>query len=107
MKILFGFLLLGIVQLSAIASETFTGVITDTMCGSKPHTMMKGHSDLECVRMCVKGPYNYALNDGTNVIRLSDQKAAAKYAAQKVKIAGTFDEKTKTIKVASIEAASE
>ena len=85
------------------AAETFTGVITDTMCGAKAHTMMKGHTDPECVRMCVKGPYAYALVDGTNVTRLSDQKVAAKYAAQKVRVAGTYDEKTKTIKVVSIE----
>jgi len=107
MKILFSGLLFVLVQFSASASESFTGVITDTMCGIKPHTMMKGHTDPECVKMCVKGPYVYGLNDGTNVLRLSDQKAAAKYAAQKVKVDGTYDEKTKTIKVVSIEPAGE
>ena len=91
------------VQLCVNAAETFTGVITDTMCGAKPHTMMKGHTDPECIRMCVKGPYTLALSDGTNVIKLSDQKVAAKYAAQRVNVAGTYDEKTKTIKVVSIE----
>jgi len=65
--------------------------------------MMKGHTDPECVRMCVKGPYTYALVDGTSVVRLSDQKVAAKFAAQKVRVAGAYDEKTKTIKVVSIE----
>jgi hypothetical protein len=64
---------------------------------------MKGHTDPECVKMCVKGPYAYALVDGTNVIKLSDQTAPAKYAAQTVKVTGTYDEKTKTIKVVSIE----
>src|ERR1700674_998004 len=96
-------LLFVMIQLSVSAAETFTGVITDTMCGAKPHTMMKGHTDPECVKMCVKGPYAYALVDGTNVIRLSDQKVPAKYAAQKVRVAGTYDEKTNTIKVVSIE----
>lgn len=88
---------------SAFAAETFTGVITDTMCGAKPHTMMKDHTPSECTKMCVKGPYVYALYDGTNVIKLSDQKISAQYAAQKVKVTGTYDEKTKTIKVATIE----
>lgn len=88
---------------TAHAAETFTGVITDTMCGAKPHTMMKGHTDPECIKMCVKGPYGYALFDGTMVMKLSDQKTAANYAAQRVRVTGTFDEKSKTLKVASIE----
>jgi hypothetical protein len=87
----------------ANAADTYTGVITDTMCGAKPHSMMsKGHTDAECAKMCVKGPHEYALLEGTNVLKLSDQKAAAKYPAQKVKITGTYDEKNKTIKVTSI-----
>jgi len=90
---------------AAGAAETYTGVISDTMCGAKAHTMMKGHTDPECVRMCVKGPYVYALLDGTTIMKLSDQKTPAKYAAQKVKVTGTYDAKSNTIKVSSIEAA--
>jgi hypothetical protein len=85
------------------AAETFNGVITDTMCGAKPHTMMKGHSDSECVKMCIKGPYVYALNDGATVMKLSDQKTSAQYAARRVKVTGIYDEKSKTITVSSIE----
>ena len=96
-------LLLTVGTISACAAETFTGVITDTMCGPKPHTMMKGHTEPECVKMCIKGPYVYALFDGATVMRLSDQKTPAQYAARKVRITGTYDEKSKTIKVASIE----
>src|SRR3984893_12602932 len=103
MRNLFLCLLFFMVQLCVSAAETFTGVITDTMCGAKPHTMMKGHTDPECVKMCVKGPHAYALVDGTNVVKLSDQKVPAKYAAQKVRVVGAYDEKTNTIKVASIE----
>ena len=90
-----------------IASDsvrTFTGVITDTMCGAK-HSMMKNQPDDECVRMCTKGSSEYALFDGTQVLKLSDQKNSAKFAAQRVTIAGSYNEKTKTIKVTSIEAA--
>jgi len=86
-----------------LSAETFTGVVTETMCGAKPHTMLKGRPDAECVRMCTKGAYVYALSDGTNVRKLSDQKTPAKYAAQKVKVTGVFDEKSKTIKVTAIE----
>jgi len=83
------------------SAETFTGVVTDTMCGAK-HTM--GQPDEKCVQMCVKGSSEYALFDGQNVYKLSDQKTPAKFAAQKVKVTGTLDAKTKTIKVSAMEA---
>ncbi len=84
-------------------TQTFTGVITDTMCGAK-HGMVKDQPDEECMKMCVKGSSQYALYDGKSVLKLSDQKGAAKFAAKRVKVTGTVDEKSKTIKVASIEA---
>jgi hypothetical protein len=83
--------------------QTFSGRITDTMCGAR-HGMVKGQTDAECVRACVKNTSSqYALFDGKSVIRLSDQKTPAKFAGQSVKVTGTYDAKTKTIKVASIE----
>ena len=89
----------------AEAPKTFTGVITDTMCGLKPHSaMLKDKSEAECVKLCAKGQFSYALVEGTNVMKLTDQKTPVKYAAQKVKVTGTYDEKIKTIKVVSIEA---
>ena len=90
-------------MLAAEGTQTFTGVITDTMCGAK-HSMMKGQPDDQCVRMCVKGAREYALYDGKSVWKLTDQKAPAKFAAGKVTVIGTANEKTMTIKVASIEA---
>lgn len=91
----------------ALASfgESFTGVVTDTMCGAK-HTMMKDQPDDKCVKMCVKGSSEYGLFDGKNVFKLSDQSKPAKYAAQKVKVTGTLDPNTKVIKVTAIEAAN-
>jgi hypothetical protein len=84
--------------------RTFTGVITDTMCG-RAHGMMPGQSDDKCIATCVKGSSSqYALYDGNTVLKLSDQKTPAKFAAQRVRVTGTLDEKTHTIKVASIEA---
>jgi hypothetical protein len=84
-------------------AETFTGVVTDTMCGAK-HAMMRDAPDDKCIRMCVRGSSEYALFDGQNVYKLSDQKAPAKFAAQKVKVTGTLDARTKTIKVSRMEA---
>jgi hypothetical protein len=54
--------------------------------------------------MCVKGTSSqYALYDGKTVFKLSDQKAPAKFNAQRVRITGTLSGKTQTIKVSSIE----
>lgn len=106
MKIVFLPLMLMATIAITTTGETFTGIISDTMCGAKPHSMMKtkNQTDRDCVKMCTKGPHEYALlMDGTNVVKLSDQKAAAKYPAHKVKVTGTYEEKTKTIRVASIE----
>jgi hypothetical protein len=101
--------LLGVTAWLLAAAETpktFTGVITDTMCGVKPHSaMLKDKTEAECVKICVKGPHSYALYDGTNVMTLSDQNASGKFAARKVTVTGAYDEKTKTLKVVSIEAA--
>jgi len=87
----------------AESPKTFTGIVTDTMCGSKPHSqMMKDKTDAECVRLCARGPNAYALFDGTAVMKLSDQKTPAKYAGQQVRVTGVYDEKSKTLKVESI-----
>jgi hypothetical protein len=104
MPTVFRYLALALALSAAGAAETYSGMITDTMCGAKPHTMMKGHTDSECIRLCVKGPYVYALLDGATIMKLSDQKTPAKYAAQKVKVTGTYDAASNTIKVSSIEA---
>lgn len=104
MKIIYFLAIATLTLIGAETPKTFTGVITDTMCGAKPHSaMMKDKPEAECVRLCAKGPFGYALYDGTNVMKLSDQKTPAKYAAQKVKVTGTYDEKTKTLTVTSIQ----
>ena len=96
------FLFLAFSLTSIASAETFTGVVTETMCGAK-HTMMKDQPDDKCIKMCVKGSSEYALFDGQNVFKLSDQSKPAKFSAQKVKVTGTLDQKNKTIKVTSIE----
>ena len=85
------------------APLTFTGVITDTMCG-KDHAMMKVSPDSKCVVECVKGGRNtrYALFDGKNVYILSDQKTPEQFAGKKVTVTGSLYEKTKILKVDSI-----
>ena len=91
---------------AADPAKTYTGVVTDTMCGAK-HTMGITPDD-QCVRECVKmdpKKWKYALLVGAEVYTLSDQQTPEKFAAQKVKVTGTLYEKTKILKVDKIEAA--
>ncbi len=83
------------------SAATFTGVITDSMCG-KDHSVMKVSPDSKCVIECVKHGYKYQLLDGKTAYLLSDQKTPEQFAGQKVKITGTLNEKTRIIKVDSI-----
>ena len=82
---------------AAAAPKTFSGVITDTMCG-KDHSMMNVKPDSKCVAECVKAGSKYALLEGSNVYELSDQKTSEKFAGQKVKVTGTLDGQTITVK---------
>ena len=87
-------------------AQVFTGVITETMC-KKDHKMMGGQlPDAKCVIDCVKSDkkVKYALFDGKQFYVLSDQQTPEKFAAQKVRVKGVLYEKTKIIKVESIEA---
>jgi hypothetical protein len=85
------------------ASQAFTGVITDSMCG-KDHAMMKVAPDSKCVQDCVKQGAKYALFDGKISYVLSDQLTPQQFAGQKVKVTGVLNEKTKILKVDSITA---
>jgi len=86
------------------AEQTFTGTVTDDMCGGS-HKGMNMGPDEKCVIECVRGGAKYALWDGKQTYVLSDQKGAAKFAAQKVTVKGTLDANAKTIQVSSIAAA--
>jgi hypothetical protein len=87
----------------ASAAETYTGTITDDMCG-KDHASMKMGSDAKCTVECVKTMHGkYVLDDGKTTYVLSDQKSPEKFAGKRVTVTGTVD--GKTLKVASIAAA--
>jgi len=91
----------------AVPPATFTGTIIDAECARGGHAAMRmDPSDAECARACVLSHDSaFLLEDGATLYRLSDQKAAERFAAQKVVVAGTLDEKTRTIQVESITAA--
>jgi len=91
---------------AADASKTYTGIITDTMCGAD-HAHMGITPDAKCVRECVRmpgGEWKYALLVGKEVYTLSDQETPEKYAAQKVKVTGTLYPKTGILRVDRSEA---
>jgi uncharacterized ParB-like nuclease family protein len=91
--------------LAALASAgTFTGVITESMCGMD-HSAMNMGADPDCIRQCVKshGGAKYVLHDGKNQYKLSDQQTPERYAAQRVRVTGTLFERTGIIKVEKIE----
>lgn len=105
MKTLFLSLALSAALAAQGPAKTYTGVITDTMCG-KDHKHMGATDDAKCVRDCVKsGQFKYALLAGDAVYTLSDQQTPEKFAAKKVRIKGVLYEKTRILKVESIEAA--
>jgi hypothetical protein len=88
---------------SGASQQTFTGIITDSMCGND-HAMMKVSPDSKCVLECVKHGSKYALFDGKTAYVLSDQKAPEQFAGKKVKITGALFEKTQILKIDSIKA---
>src|SRR3954469_1663054 len=91
----------------AAKTQTFVGTITDSMCEKADHSRMQmGPTDADCVKACVAAHgATYVLWDGKNVYELSDQQAPEKFAAQRVRVAGTLDAKTNKISVTSIVAA--
>ena len=99
---------LAVLSLSAAQSkQTFTGVVSDSMCPMGDHSGMRmGPTDAECAKACFRSHgAAYVLSDGKEVYILSDQKTPEKFAGQKVRVVGALDGKTKTIKVESIAAA--
>ena len=101
-------LILGLLAVAALApaqgKQTFTGTITDNMCATAGHAQMRmGPTDAECTIACIRAhDAKYVLYDGKDVYTLSDQQTPEKFAAQKVRVMGALDDKTKTIQVDSI-----
>lgn len=84
------------------ASQTVTGVVTDTMCGAN-HKAMNVSPDSRCVRECIRMGSKYALLANNKVYTFENQQAPAKYAGEKVKVTGTLDDKAGLVKADTIE----
>ena len=104
-------LILGLLSVAGLSAaqgpQTFSGIIEDDLCAKGGHAQMRmGPTDAECVKACILGhDAKYVLLVGEDVYLLSDQQAPEQFAAQRVRVAGTLDAKSKTIRVESISAA--
>jgi hypothetical protein len=83
----------------AAKAQTFTGTVTDAMCGAAH--MMEG-DPAACLRTCVNKGSKYALLVGDKVYTLDSSNPAtldalAKLAAQKAMVKGTVDGDTITV----------
>ena len=80
------------------ATQTLSGVISDSMCVKKH--MMPGKSDSECIRECVKSGSAYVLVVGNKSYTLKGKAAAiAPFAGKHVTIQGTVDNSTIAVEV--------
>ena len=89
----------GLVNLAAAASQTFSGQVSDSMCGAKH--MMAG-KEADCTRGCVKKGSSYALVVGDKVytLKTDDKNALAeldKLAGSNAKVTGTAEGDTITV----------
>jgi len=67
--------------------QTFTGVLTDSMCGATH--MAKDKTPAECTRMCVKDGMKYAMAAAKKLYTLEGHEAElAKLAGQRVIVKG-------------------
>ena len=97
--------LLGLTALSAAeGTQTFTGTITDDICGKDGHADMRmAPTDAECTVACIEGHgARCALYDGKHVYTLSGPGIPETFAAQRVRVVGRLDVRTNTIQVDSL-----
>jgi hypothetical protein len=88
------------------AADTFVGIVTDEICEGSHAAMQMGPTDAACTVACHEAHgAAYVLFDGTNAYKLSDQEAPKAFAGEKVRVVGTLDAATGTIRVESIAAA--
>jgi endonuclease YncB( thermonuclease family) len=96
--------LAGLMTVAASKSQTFTGEVSDAMCGAKH--MMAGNAD--CTRACVAKGSNYSLVVADKVYVLHTANKAtldqlSQLAGEQAKVTGTAD--GDTIEVSKVAAA--
>ena len=100
-----GLLVVGLASFASAADKTWTGQISDSMCGASHQKMTSGHAgmtDRDCALACVKAGGKYVfVNDG-KVYKIANQELALlqAHAGQTVQLTG--DMKGDTITVSNI-----
>lgn len=88
--------------------QTIVGYIGDSQCGLE-HPMNMGDAKA-CTLKCVEGGGKFVLADRENkivyAVDADSQEKVREYAGQQVKVSGTVNAKTKTIKITKIETVS-
>jgi hypothetical protein len=100
-------LLVGLAAYAKAADQTWTGKISDDMCGASHTKMAAEHkdskmSDRECTLACVKGGGKYVFVSGGKVYKIENQDLAQlqEHAGHTVRLTG--DMKGDTITVSKI-----
>lgn len=76
---------------SAIQTQSYEGMITDTHCGAK-HSAAIGMGAADCARVCVHGGEQFALVDGDSVYVLEGHLEGLKrMAGQRARIVGILN----------------
>ena len=84
--------------------ETFTGKITDSICGAGHHIEMI-KSDRNCILTCVKfdgAQFVLYNSESKRTYMLDDQQQPEHFAGQDVTVIGRYDKATQAIHVTSI-----
>jgi len=95
--------------------RSFSGEIMDETCANMDSHdgMIKSHKDIEdardCTLACVKSGSKFVLYDRVSktVYELDDQQKPVQFAGEKVRVMGTVDNTTHTIRVTDIKKMSE
>ena len=101
-------LILGLLAFAVLTiappNHSFTGIITDSMCPTGDHSVLRrGPTDEACMKACVQMyGASYVLYDGKTTYSLSDQTTPETLAVRRVRVIGTLDARTQTIQVDSI-----
>src|ERR1700680_782622 len=104
MSLLFAGIMVGAAGLALGADQTWTGQISDSMCGGSHAKMMEMHKDAkmterDCTLACVKGGGKFVFVSGGGVYNVANQNLAAltEHAGETVSLTGNVDGDTITV----------
>jgi hypothetical protein len=97
-------LFLGVGSFAQAADETWTGKISDDMCGASHAKMAAEHADAkmtdrDCTLACVKGGGKYVFVSGEKVYKIENQDSPLlqQHAGHTVKLTGEMKGETVTV----------